>query len=125
MYQIDPDQLEGTTWAEQKEKRAEDLIDVLEERVPGIRGHIIDRYVMCPDDLEPYFFLAPGTGGLSGPTVRIDQMYSMRVPYRSSVKRLYQTGASVHPMGGVLGLPGFNTARIIRQDLEKGTVKLS
>jgi len=124
LYQIDPSYLKGTTWEEQKERRAEDLIDVLEEHVPGIRRHIVDRYVMCPSDLETYFCLPPGGGGMVGPNLTIDQMYSMRVPYRSPIKNLYQTGASVHPMGGVLGLPGYNTARIILQDLEKERVKL-
>ena len=54
----------------------------------------------------------------------IDQVFFRRpVPgyanYRTPVRGLYLCGASVHPGGGVTGVPGHNAAREILKDLKK------
>jgi phytoene dehydrogenase-like protein len=37
--------------------------------------------------------------------------------YRGPIKNLYFTGAGWHPGGNVTGAPGYNTARVIIEDL--------
>ena len=36
--------------------------------------------------------------------------------YRTPIKNLYMASASMHPSGGVLGVPGYNCYKIIAQD---------
>jgi phytoene dehydrogenase-like protein len=52
----------------------------------------------------------------------LDQLFFQRpVPhfadYRTPVKGLYLCGGSVHPGGGVSGIPGYNAAREVLRDL--------
>jgi beta-carotene ketolase (CrtO type) len=37
--------------------------------------------------------------------------------YRTPIASLYLTGSGTHPGGGVSGNPGYNTARVVLQDL--------
>jgi hypothetical protein len=40
--------------------------------------------------------------------------------YRTPVRGLYMTGASMHPGGGVFGASGYNTARVVLNDRRRG-----
>ena len=51
-----------------------------------------------------------------------DQMFMFRpLPemsaYKTPVKNLYLTGASIHPGGGVFGASGHNTAMVVLKDV--------
>ena len=55
----------------------------------------------------------------------LDQMFFFRplpelASYRTPVRGLYLTGASMHPGGGVFGASGYNTARVVLSDRRRG-----
>ena len=86
-----------------------------------IRKKIIDRRLLTPVDYERDFNLWQGS--VIGPGPTLDYMYSLRLPYRSSIRNLYITGMSAHPIGGIIGVPGVNVVKVITEDLEKGRLK--
>jgi len=114
--------LEGTTWKAEREKYAERMIDQVEKIYPDFRKHIIDMAIMDPTDYERDLNLWEGS--IMGPALSLDQMFSMRLSYRTQFKKLYLTGACTHPAGGMIGIPGKNASSVILDDLEKGEIKL-
>jgi phytoene dehydrogenase-like protein len=115
--------LDKAFWDEIREERAEVMLDQVEKVFPDIRRSIINRRLLTPTDYERDFNLWQGS--VIGPGPTLDNMYSLRLPYRSPIKNLYITGMSSHPAGGVIGIPGYNTASVIMQDIEKGKVKVA
>ena len=113
--------LEGS-WDAIRERRAEEMLDEAEKVYPDIRRSIIERRLLTPIEYERDFNLWQGS--VIGPGPTLDYMYSLRLPYRSPIKNLYITGLSAHPIGGIIGIPGVNAAKIIAEDLEKGRVKV-
>jgi len=114
--------LEGTTWAAEREKHAEDMIRQVEKIYPDFRRHIIDMAILDPTDYERDFNLWEGS--IMGPALSLDQMFSMRLFYRTAFKNLYLTGMCTHPTGGMLGISGWNAASAILEDLEKEVIVL-
>jgi phytoene dehydrogenase-like protein len=114
--------LEGTNWEAEKEKHADDLIRQVEKIYPDFRRHIIDMAVLTPTDYEKNFNLWEGS--IMGPALSLDQMFSMRLFYRTEFKNLYLTGMCTHPTGGMLGISGWNAASTILEDLEKEEIVL-
>jgi phytoene dehydrogenase-like protein len=109
------------SWDEIREQRAEAMLNEVEKVYPDIRKKIIDRRLLTPIEYERDFNLWQGS--VIGPGPTLDYMYSLRLPYRAPIKNLYITGMSAHPIGGIIGIPGINAARVITEDLEKGRVK--
>lgn len=94
----------------------------LEEYAPGFGNHIAESHVHSPADLERVFDL-PG-GHVHHGEISVDQIFFRRpaprfADYRTPIAGLYQCGASVHPGGGVTGVPGHNAAREVLRDLRK------
>jgi phytoene dehydrogenase-like protein len=94
-------------------------LDLIEEYAPGFRDLIIHKQVLTPLDLERRFGLTGGN--IFHGEMSLDQMIVMRpVPgsarYRTPVKGLYLCGSGPHPGGGVMGAPGYNSAREILKD---------
>jgi phytoene dehydrogenase-like protein len=114
--------LEATTWPEARQQHADNMIRQVEKIYPDFRKHIIDMAIMDPTDYEREFNLWEGS--IMGPALSIDQMFSMRLSYSSSFHGLYLTGMSTHPAGGMIGIPGWNSAAVILEDLEKGKIKV-
>ena len=114
--------LEGTTWEAEREKHAEDMIRQVEKIYPDFRRHIIDMAILDPTDYERDFNLLEGS--IMGPALSLDQMFSMRLFYRTAFKNLYLTGMCTHPTGGMLGISGWNAASAILEDLEKEVIVL-
>jgi len=113
--------MERSAWEAIREKRAEQMLDELEKVWPEARRKIIDRRLLTPVEYERDLNLWQGS--VIGPGPTLEHMYSLRLPYRSPIKNLYITGMSAHPIGGIIGIPGVNAARVITEDLEKGRLK--
>ncbi len=114
-----PYTLEGTTWAAEREKFADNVLDTLAEYAPNVRDAVIHRQLLVPPDLERIFALPQGH--IFHGELTLDQLFFMRpVPgyanYRSPIKGLYQCGSGTHPGGGVMGMGGHNAAREILKD---------
>ncbi len=114
-----PYALRDGTWAVERERFADVVIDTLAEYAPNLKGAVIHRQILMPPDLEAIFGLPQGHifhGELS-----LDQLFFLRpapgyADYRSPIRGLYQCGSGTHPGGGVMGAPGYNAAREILKD---------
>ena len=114
--------LDGKRWKEEREKHTEAIIGQVEKIYPDFRKHIIDIAIIDPTDYENNFNLWEGS--IMGSALSLDQMFPMRLFYRTQFKNLYLTGMCTHPAGGMTGIPGWNAASVILEDLEKEVVKL-
>jgi phytoene dehydrogenase-like protein len=109
----------GLVWEKEKEKFADRCIDILAEYAPNIKGAILGRHILSPQDLEREYALTGGN--IFHGSMSLDQLFFMRpVPgyanYRTPLRSLYMCGSGTHPGGGVMGIPGRNAAREILKD---------
>jgi len=97
----------------------EAVLTTLEHYAPDIRGCIEHIQVLSPADLEARFCLPGGHvhhGELSADQIFFRRPVAGAADYRTPVRGLYQCGASVHPGGGVTGVPGYNAARVVLRE---------
>lgn len=109
-------------WDSRREELWEKVLAVLKTQFPDIEAKILHRQVLTPLDLERIFDLP--NGHVHHGEISADQMFFRRhspqfADYRSPVEFLYQASASVHPGGGVTGVPGHNAAKVILEDRRK------
>jgi phytoene dehydrogenase-like protein len=117
--QYTPYDLREGDWKSAKEKYADQVMDTIEEYVPGFKSLVLHRQVLSPLDLEETYGLTGGN--IFHGEMNLAQLFFMRpVPgwarYRTPVKGLYLCGSGTHPGGGVMGAPGYNAAREILKD---------
>ena len=98
-------------------------LGALEKHAPDFSSAIIHEQILAPSDFEDIFGL-PG-GNPHHADVDLDRLFFRRPAlgysdYRSPVAGLYLASASVHPGGGVTGVPGHNAARVILADRRRG-----
>lgn len=92
------------------------VFETLEAHAPGFRGCVDHVQVLAPQDLEERFALPGGHvhhGELSADQIFFRRPVQGAADYRTPITGLYQCGASVHPGGGVTGVPGHNAARVV------------
>ena len=114
--QYAPYTLRGATWDELREPFADRVMDIIEEYAPGLKSLVVERQVLTPLDLERRFGLTGGN--IFHGEMSLDQMFVMRpapgaARYKTPVPGLYLCGSGTHPGGGVMGAPGYNSAREI------------
>jgi phytoene dehydrogenase-like protein len=112
----------GKRWDEIEDDVVDSILDTFEAYAPGTRGNIVGQLFQHPEWLERELGLY--RGNVMHLEMSIDQMFGMRpfmgmAKYRTHLRRLYLTGASTHPGGGIMGASGRNTARVVLKDLEK------
>jgi len=96
-------------WPERREAFGDDVVDTLEEYMPGLRSKILHRQVLTPWDLEQEFGLTEGNifhGELS-----LEQLFFLRpsagwARYTTPIKQLWLCASGAHPGGGIMGAPG-------------------
>jgi phytoene dehydrogenase-like protein len=113
----------GARWDDIREQVADSILEVLYGYAPNMRGAILDRFIQTPLDLERRLGLP--RGNVMHVEMSLDQMFFFRplpelASYRTPVRGLYMTGASMHPGGGVFGASGYNTARVVLSDRRRG-----
>ncbi len=111
-----PYRLRDGDWDTHRPRLYETVLDTLAEHAPDIRECIDAAQVLAPVDIERIFAL-PG-GHVHQGEISADQVFFKRpvrgaADYRTPVEGLYQCGASVHPGGGVTGVPGHNAAQVV------------
>jgi len=114
---------DGVQWDAIREQTADNILEVLYRYAPNMRGAILDRFIQTPLDLERRLGLL--RGNVMHVEMSFDQMFFFRplpelASYRTPVRGLYMTGASMHPGGGVFGASGYNTARVVLSDQRRG-----
>ncbi|MCC6619999.1 MAG: NAD(P)/FAD-dependent oxidoreductase [Deltaproteobacteria bacterium] len=109
--QYAPYALEGGAdqWPAHREAFGDDVVDTLEEYMPGLKRLILHRQVLTPWDLEQEFGLTEGNifhGELS-----LEQLFFLRpltgwARYATPIPRLWMCASGAHPGGGIMGAPG-------------------
>ncbi|MBT8478885.1 MAG: NAD(P)/FAD-dependent oxidoreductase [Gemmatimonadetes bacterium] len=120
--QYAPYALNGGWNDERREAFGDTVIDTLSEYAPNLRGAIIHRQVVTPQDMEDEFGLTGGNifhGELS-----LQQLFFLRpaprwANYRTPVRGFYLCGSGTHPGGGICGGPG----RLAALEILKGGVR--
>lgn len=120
--QYAPYQLQGSSWAQEREKFADRVVEVLGEYAPNLPGAVLHRQVVTPLDMEREYGLLGGN--IFQGEMSLDQLFLLRPAaaagsYRTPVVGLYLGGAGTHPGGGVMGAPGRNAARVVLADLRR------
>jgi phytoene dehydrogenase-like protein len=120
--QYAPYQLDGTSWAQEREKFADRVVEVLGSYAPNLPGSVLHRQVVTPEDMEREYGLLGGN--IFHGEMSLDQLFSLRPAsqagaYRTPVVGLYLGGSGSHPGGGVMGAPGRNAAKVVLGDLRR------
>ncbi len=110
----------GESWDSIGQREADKLYELVCRYAPNMKGKLIDRYIQTPMHLERELGLL--RGNVMHLEMSIDQMFMFRpIPelsaYKTSIPGLFLTGASTHPGGGVFGASGYNTARVILDEV--------
>ena len=119
IVQYVPYQLAAGSWAQERERFTNLLIDMLDSYAPGLRASVLAAELLTPADIEREFRV---TGGhWHHAELALDQFLMVRpVPgaaqYRTPLEGLYLCGAGSHPGGGVMGVAGRNAARQVLKD---------
>lgn len=117
-----PYTLKGGDWASEKDNFRKAVLDTMEEFAPGFSSDIIEAQLLVAPDIERIVALPQGHifhGELSPDQLFFQRPVSGFADYRTPVKGLYVCGSSMHPGGGVSGIPGHNAAREILKDLKR------
>lgn len=116
-----PSELTGTTWAAEKERWADLVVEDLYVYAPNLRGHIVDRVIITPDDLDNEYLITDGN--IFHGSMMLDQLFGARplpevANYRTPVRNYYLCGVGTHPGGGVMGANGHNAAKVALDDAD-------
>lgn len=126
MWQMVPyDLMDGGPqhWSAFKEEFLEVLFDQWAEYAPNLKrqGVVLNKFCQTPLDIEAHIATMVKGDQLVGRLT--DSQYYDRRPlpelsrYRTPVKNLYLCGGCCHPGGNITGGPGYNSARVIAEDL--------
>jgi phytoene dehydrogenase-like protein len=115
-----PYTLKGGDWANEKDAFCKTVFSTVEEYAPGFSDDVIEAQLLVAPDIERIVNLPQGHifhGELSTDQLFFQRPVSGYADYRTPIKGLYICGSSMHPGGGVSGIPGYNAAREITRDL--------
>ncbi|VEG52675.1 FAD dependent oxidoreductase [Mycolicibacterium aurum] len=115
-----PFELAGTDWDAFRDEWADRVLEVLFRYAPNLRGHILERVIITPKDLERDYGLTGGN--IFHGAMFFDQLFNNRptpelADYRTTVGNYYLCGSGTHPGGGVMGANGHNAAQVVIADL--------
>ncbi|KAA0094124.1 NAD(P)/FAD-dependent oxidoreductase [Mycolicibacterium sp. P1-18] len=115
-----PFELAGTDWDTIRDEWADRVLEVLFRYAPNLRGHILERVIITPKDLERDYGLTGGN--IFHGAMFFDQLFNNRptpelADYRTTVDDYYLCGSGTHPGGGVMGANGHNAAKVVIADL--------
>jgi phytoene dehydrogenase-like protein len=116
-----PFELTGTDWDTIRDEWADRVLEVLFRYAPNLRGHILERVIITPKDLERDYGLTGGN--IFHGAMFFDQLFNNRptpelADYRTPVADYYLCGSGTHPGGGVMGANGHNAAQVVIADLD-------
>ena len=120
-----PYELKGANWDDEKANFEKIVLDTMESYAPGFKDDIIDVQFLIPRDIERIVNLPQGHifhGELSTDQLFFQRPVSGYADYRTPIKGLYVCGSSMHPGGGVSGIPGHNAAREVLKDMKRRMV---
>ena len=116
-----PYRLKEGDWATERDNFRKTVFDTIEDYAPGFSNDVIDAQLLLAPDIEAIVGLPQGhifQGELSPDQLFFQRPVSGYADYRTPLKGLYICGSSMHPGGGVSGIPGYNAGREILKDLK-------
>ena len=116
-----PYELKGGDWATEKENFRKTVFDTIERYAPGFSSDVIEAQLLVAPDIERILNMPQGHifhGELSPDQLFFQRPVSGYADYRTPIRGLYVCGSSMHPGGGVSGIPGHNAAREILRDIK-------
>jgi phytoene dehydrogenase-like protein len=119
-----PYRLREGDWTTQRANFQKTVLDTMDRFAPGFSSDIIASQLLLPEDIERIVNLPQGhifQGELSLDQLFFSRPVSHYADYRTPIQGLYICGASMHPGGGVSGIPGYNAAREVLRDAGKRT----
>jgi len=97
------------------------MLDLWCRHAPNLAEAVIDSFTRSPLDVERSLPNMSGGDLLIGAFTHDQIGYNRPFPgagrYRAHLPGLYLCGSSSHPGGNITGLPGYNAAQIIMEDL--------
>ncbi|MFZ2176287.1 MAG: NAD(P)/FAD-dependent oxidoreductase [Rhodococcus sp. (in: high G+C Gram-positive bacteria)] len=117
----------GRHWKDFAQPEADRIVAEIDALAPGFGECVLDRHVQSPQDLEDELGLIGGN--VMHVEMSLDQMMMWRpLPELSGhrvpgAERLYLTGASTHPGGGVSGASGRSAARVALREARRGALR--
>ena len=114
---------DGGRWEEQREAAAQHVLAFLRRFISNLEDILVGHQVLTPWDIERRFGMT--RGDILHGRMEPDQLFSMRphpdaAQYATPVRGLYLCGSGSHPGGGVTGAPGYNAARRVLRDRDRG-----
>ena len=112
-------------WDEIKEDYAKNVIETIQNYAPNFKP--LKYFSLSPLDLERRFALPQGC--IFHIDMSHDQLYNLRpLPelsnYSTYISGLYLCSSSTHPGGGVSGIPGYNAAMKILEDIKAKRINI-
>lgn len=108
-------------WPKLAEEHGDRMLELWRQRAPNLRHAVIDKFVRTPLDTRQTLWNMEGgdllVGAFAGGQVGYDRPFPGAGHYRTCVEGLYLCGSCCHPGGNVTGLPGYNCAQVLLQDL--------
>ncbi|MEC8727188.1 MAG: NAD(P)/FAD-dependent oxidoreductase [Pseudomonadota bacterium] len=117
-----PYTLKDGDWKKEKDQFKKNIFKQIETYAPGFSDDVIEAQLLVAPDIEANVGLPMGHifhGELSPDQLFFQRPISGFADYRTPIKGLYVCGSSMHPGGGVSGIPGHNAAREILRDQRK------
>ena len=120
--QYAPFTLAEGSWDEERDAFGRRVVETLEGAMPGLGRLVEHAEVLAPPDLEARFGLLGGN--IMQGEMTPDQSFMLRpvfgyADYRTPVEGVYLCGAGAHPGGGVMGVPGWNCARVVGGEFKR------
>lgn len=115
---------DGKVWGkETNDEFAKRVFEIVNEYAPNFKNAVDQWHVLSPADLEREYGLTGGN--IFHGEMTLDQLFFMRpVPkyadFHTPIKNLYMCGAGCHPGGGVMGAPGYISAKVVQRDMRFG-----
>ena len=126
MWQIAPGRLSPEAggpeqWDRIRQEFLEQRIDFWSQYAPNLRQAIVDKFGITPFDVERHLPNMFGGDWMVGEMSERQYLHNRPFPecsdYRTPIRGLYLCGSSCHPGGNITGAPGYNSAKVIAQDL--------
>lgn len=123
MWEKLPYQLRGDArnWDGERDRHGEAMLRLWSRYAPNLASDVVGWFARSPLDTERSLpNMKQGdllVGAFSNGQVGYDRPFAGAGDYRTPIEGLYLCGSSSHPGGNVTGLPGYNSAQVILDDL--------
>ncbi|HEX6143789.1 MAG TPA: NAD(P)/FAD-dependent oxidoreductase [Geminicoccaceae bacterium] len=112
---------DARNWDRLKDDHARAMLDLWRSHAPNLERAVLASMVRSPLDTERAFPNMRGgdllVGAFAGGQVGDGRPFPGAGQYRTPLPGLYLCGSCCHPGGNVTGLPGYNAAQVLMQDL--------